>query len=107
MARFFLEVLTAYIVTCVITSSSLFAPLRERVMRMTPRLVIRGGRHPVECRLCLGFWVSLLVCLCNSPHTEPMKLIELIEPMKLIELITRDVLPVYGASYFLATQERG
>ena len=88
--RFFIEVLTAYIITCVVTASSLFGPLRERAKRVTPWLVIDGGKHPIECRLCLGFWVSLLVCLCTSPP----------------ELVTITVLPVYGASYFLATQER-
>ena len=88
--KFFLEVFAAYIITCVVTSSSLFGPLRERVKRATPWLVIGESKHPIECRLCLGFWVSLLVCLCTSPP----------------ELITINVLPVYGASYFLATQER-
>ena len=84
------KVFAAYIITCVVTSSSLFGPLRERVKRATPWLVISESKHPIECRLCLGFWVSLLVCLCTSPP----------------ELITINVLPVYGASYFLATQER-
>ena len=84
------KVFAAYIITCVVTSSSLFGPLRERVKRATPWLVIGESKHPIECRLCLGFWVSLLVCLCTSSP----------------ELITINVLPVYGASYFLATQER-
>jgi hypothetical protein len=88
--RFLLEGFAAYIITCVVASSSLFGPLRERVKRATPWLVIGESKHPIECRLCLGFWVSLLVCLCTSPP----------------ELITINVLPVYGASYFLATQER-
>ena len=88
--KFFLEVFAAYIITCVVASSSLFGPLREMVKRTTPWLVIGESRHPIECRLCLGFWVSLLVCLCTSSP----------------ELITINVLPVYGASYFLATQER-
>ena len=63
---------------------------RQGVKHATPWLVIGESNHPIECRLCLGFWVSLLVCLCTSPP----------------ELITINVLPVYGASYFLATQER-
>ena len=88
--RFFLEVFSAYIITCVVTASSLFGPLRERVKRATPWLVIGESKHPIECRLCLGFWVSLLVCLCTSPP----------------ELAIFNILPVYGASYFLATQER-
>ena len=88
--KIFLEVFAAYIITCVVTSSSLFGPLRERVKRATPWLVIGESKHPIECRLCLGFWVSLLVCLCTSPP----------------ELAIFNILPVYGASYFLATQER-
>ena len=84
------RVFAVYIITCVAASSSLFGPLREKVKGATPWLVIGGSKHPIECRLCLGFWVSLLVCLCTSSP----------------ELITINVLPVYGASYFLATQER-
>ena len=84
------KVFAAYIITCVVTSSSLFGPLRERVKRATPWLVIGESKHPIECRLCLGFWVSLLVCLCTSPA----------------ESALLNILPVYGASYFLATQER-
>lgn len=84
------KVFAAYIITCVVTASSLFGPLREKVKQATPWLVIGNNKHPIECRLCLGFWVSLLVCFCTSPP----------------ELITINVLPVYGASYFLATQER-
>lgn len=84
--RFFLEVFAVYIVTCVVTSSSLFGPVRERIRRMTPWLVIGEARHPIECRLCLGFWVSAALC------------------GYLGDLMI--FLPVYGASYFLATQER-
>ena len=84
------KVFAAYIITCVVASSSLFGPLRERVKRATPWLVIGESKHPIECRLCLGFWVSLLVCLCTSSP----------------ELAIFNILPVYGASYFLATQER-
>ena len=84
------KIFAAYIITCVVTSSSLFAPLRQGVKHATPWLVIGESNHPIECRLCLGFWVSLLVCLCTSPP----------------ELAIFNILPVYGASYFLATQER-
>ena len=84
------KIFAAYIITCVVASSSLFGPLRERVKHATPWLVIGESKHPIECRLCLGFWVSLLVCLCTSSP----------------ELMKLDVLAVYGASYFLATQER-
>ncbi len=84
------KIFAAYIITCVVTASSLFGPLRERVKCVTPWLMIGGSTHPIECRLCLGFWVSLLVCFCTSPP----------------DLALLNILPVYGASYFLATQER-
>ena len=84
------KIFASYIITCVVTSSSLFGPLRERVKRATPWLQIGESKHPIECRLCLGFWVSLLVCFCTSPA----------------ESALLNILPVYGASYFLATQER-
>ena len=84
------KIFASYIITCVVASSSLFGPLRERVKHATPWLVIGESKHPIECRLCLGFWVSLLVCFCTAPP----------------ELAILNILPVYGASYFLATQER-
>ena len=37
-----------------------------------------------RCRLCVGFWVSIAVCWGSM-----------------------DMVPAFGASYFLATQERG
>lgn len=84
--RFFLEVFTVYIITCVVTSSSLFARLREIIIAATPWLQPTGHHHPIECRLCFGFWVSALLCGVLGDITT--------------------FLPVYGASYFLATQER-
>jgi hypothetical protein len=87
MERFFLEVFAVYIVTCVVTSSSLFARSRKAIIAGTPWLQPTGHPHPIECRLCLGFWVSVLLCAWQG------------------DFMT--FLPVYGASYFLATQERG
>ena len=84
------KIFAAYIITCVVTASSLFGPSREWVKYATPWLVIGESKHPIECRLCLGFWVSMLVCFCTAPP----------------ELAILNILPVYGASYFLATQER-
>lgn len=85
--RFFLEVFATYIVTCVVTSSSLFARPREIIIEATPWLRMeRTAKHPIECRLCLGFWVSAALCGFSG------------------DFMT--FLPVYGASYFLATQER-
>lgn len=80
------KIFAAYIITCVATSSSLFGPLRELFKQTTPWLIIGENKHPIECRLCFGFWVSLLVCCTTGTYV--------------------DILFVYGASYFLATQER-
>jgi len=78
----------AYIITAVITGSSLFHHARERFKHLTPWLA-PAPNHPhfIDCRLCVGFWVSLLVttAICNP---------------------WPDAFIVYGASYFLATQER-
>lgn len=78
--------LAAYAVTFVVTSSSLARPTREKIKRATPSLRIGDAPHPIECRMCTGFWVSLAACLLVKKP--------------------KAVLPVYGASYFLATQER-
>lgn len=76
--------LVAYIVTAVVTSSSLFEPLRLFFMKATPKLRIGNNKHPIECRMCFGFWAALLVC--NTDW--------------------KMILPVYGLSYFMATQEK-
>jgi len=76
--------LTAYAITFVIASSSLFEPLRLWFISKTPMLRIGNNKHMVECRMCMGFHVALLVC--NTDW--------------------KMVLPVYGLSYFMATQER-
>ena len=77
--------LSAYALTFVVASSSLFKPLREWVKVRTPWLKI-SAKHPhyIECRMCLGFLMSVIVC--NTDW--------------------KMILPVYGLSYFIATQER-
>ncbi len=84
MERIVLLSFAVYAVTFVVTASSLFEGARLRVMKNTPWLKIGSHKHFVECRMCVGFWVSLLAC--NIDY--------------------RLVLPVYGLSYFMATQER-
>jgi hypothetical protein len=79
-----LKALSAYALTFVIASSSLFEPLRRKVMMLFPQLKIGTNKHFIECRMCVGFWTAVAVCNFN---------------WKLI-------LPVYGLSYFMATQER-
>jgi len=76
--------LSAYAVTFVVASSSLFEPVRLWFMRKTPKLKIGNNKHMIECRMCTGFWAALLVC--NSDW--------------------KMILPAYGLSYFMATLER-
>ena len=76
--------LSAYALTFVIASSSLMEPVRNKIMLKFPRLKIGGHKHFIECRMCISFWASLIVC--NFDY--------------------KMILPVYGLSYFLATQER-
>lgn len=76
--------LAAYCLTFVIAASSLLEPFRKFVMTKTPRLKIGNHKHFIECRMCVTFWSALAVC--NTDW--------------------KMVLPVYGLSYFMATQER-
>lgn len=87
MIDLLLATLVAYICACVIGASSLFEPARFNVIKYLPMLRIGNNKHFIECRLCLTFWTSCFA----------------------VALFTQDithVLPVYGAAYFLATQER-
>ena len=79
-----INALTAYALTFVIASSSLFEPIRRWVKNRTPILKIGENKHFIECRMCSGFWIAIAVCNID---------------WKLI-------VPVYGLSYFMATQER-
>ena len=78
----------AYIATAVLTGGSIFHKPRAWAIQRTPWLQ-PNPYHPhfLECRLCLGFWVSLIFAavFCD---------------------VWQDAFLVYGASYFLATQER-
>lgn len=76
--------LSAYAVTFVVASSSLFEPFRRWFMRKTSWLKIGQHKHMIECRMCTSFWAALLVC--NTDW--------------------KMILPVYGLAYFMATQER-
>lgn len=87
MVDFFLASLCAYICACVIGASSLFEFVRLRIIRILPKLRIGNNKHFIECRLCLSFWTSILACIFFG-------------------LTWKFVLPVYGLSYFFATQER-
>lgn len=86
MMQFILSVFSAYSLTFLIASSAIFDKPRHWIILRTPYLTARG-RHMLECRMCSGFWVSILVSLMFAD--------------------IQQVLAIYGASYFLATQERG
>ncbi len=75
--------LSAYALTFIIASSAILEPFRRWLIPRSPWLQATGQRHFIECRMCVGFWVTLAVCTDWSM-----------------------ILPVYGLSYFLATQER-
>lgn len=85
--KFLCNVFIVYIITCVITSSSLFSVFRKYVVQVTPFFKFESYPHFIDCRLCVGFWISFFYCLF------------VIQDLRL-------VLPIYGASYLLATQER-
>jgi len=80
---FISQVLIVYIVTIVITSSSILEPIREYI-----KSKFKTPKHKpfIECRLCVSFWISIIVCG--------------------IFYDISNMLAVYGCSYFLATQER-
>lgn len=77
------KALSAYALTFIVTSSAIFEPLRKWAMAKTPRLKIGNHKHMAECRMCMGFYAALIVCNTDWQM----------------------ILPVYGLSYFLATQE--
>ena len=87
MIDFVLASLTAYICACVVGASSLFEPVRIKIKDKFPKLKIGNNKHFIECRLCLSFWTSCLACL-------------------MFGLSFKLILPIFGLSYFLATQER-
>ena len=79
------EIFAAYVITLVLTGSTVFESFRQWFKKKTPMLRTNHN-HFIECRLCTGFWISTLVCLVNAD--------------------IQNVFIIYGASYFLATQER-
>lgn len=81
------EIFCSYIITAVIVNGNIFYSLREWIKPRT-KFLLKGNppRHLLDCRMCTGFWVSLTIVLFYQ------------------NLIMFPL--VYGASYFLATQER-
>lgn len=107
-------ILSVYAVTLVITKSMVFLGLRFKVREFLAFLPMKflvmrtesgdpmlidiedfeeefpneklTGYDFISCRMCVGFWVTMAFCLFTCP--------------------VHYWLAVYGASYFLATQER-
>ncbi|MCK5132408.1 MAG: hypothetical protein KAR40_09700 [Candidatus Sabulitectum sp.] len=79
------QIFAAYIVTLALVASKALKRPREIFKGLTPWLEI-AGRHPADCRLCTGFWVSIAVWIIAGVTVNPFL--------------------IWGASYFLVTQER-
>ena len=80
-------IFAAYIITAVLVNGNIFYSIREMLKRKSPWLVKGNpGRHMLDCRMCVGFWVSVAVSLATGQWMT--------------------FFLIYGASYFLATQER-
>ena len=82
--RLIVLALSVYALTFVVASSAIFEPFRAWFMSNTPRLKIGKHKHFIECRMCISFWAAMVVCGTDW----------------------KMILPVYGLSYFIATQER-
>ena len=75
-----------YVITLVITNSHAAKYLREKILSWFDSIL----EYPFStCRLCIGFWVSLILSVINRDS-----------------LTFNDFLLIYGGGYFLATQER-
>ena len=81
------EIFGAYIITAVLVNGGALYKFRLWFQSKTPWLV-KGNppRHLLTCRMCTGFYVSLIISVCSGDW--------MFFPL------------VYGASYWLCTQER-
>jgi len=86
MMNLIAQILAAYIITVVLVEGHIFSYAREYA-RQRLSLLRFGGTHLFDCRLCVGFYISVGLVVFNSGTIN-------------------DFLIIYGASYFLATQER-
>lgn len=79
------QIFMAYIVTLALVKGNIFHKSRELFKGWTPWLKM-AGIHGIDCRLCTGLYVSLGVwCFYGTSVS---------------------LFLIWGASYFLATQER-
>ena len=106
-------VFASYIITAVLVTGHLFTYPRCR-FRLRTLWLIKGPpedrRHPIDCRLCTGAWVSAAItivaiaslwgiCGWASLDGSTIGLVGSVALLLCFPLI-------YGASYFLCTQER-
>lgn len=110
----FIYIFSVYAVTLIITKSMVFLGVRYKVRQMLSAFPMKffvmrnkvgdpvlidyedyqeefpeeelSGYDFISCRMCVGFWVTIAFCAFTLPLYNWMA--------------------VYGASYFLATQER-
>ena len=89
-------IFAAYIITAVVTNGNVLHSARESIKKKTPGLV-KGdpGRHLVDCRMCMGAYVSMAVAVASEPSIVR-------EPKSFL----KKWLMIYAGSYFMATQER-
>lgn len=76
MMDFAFQVLTIYGITLILAASKVLNAPRDWFIAKTGL--------DARCRMCVGFWVSVIVCWGSW-----------------------DMVPAFGASYLLVTQERG
>lgn len=106
------SVCASYIITAVLVKGHLFTYFRCR-FRMRTLWLIKGPPgdrwHPIDCRMCTGAWVSAAITMtaigtlwavcCWAGLAPALGFVGTIALMA-------GFFVVYGASYFLATQEK-
>jgi hypothetical protein len=92
------QTLMVYGLTLILTTSTVLKPIRQWIILRTPHLynplnmnfssqdITSDDLHLVECRMCMGVWITFCACLYGQNLDYYWV--------------------VFGASYFLATQER-
>lgn len=74
--------------TLIFISQDVYGPVRKDVSDLTDEDPKTGGFDMISCAQCVGFWVSIFLCLCA----------EVFSPLR--------ILAVYGASFFIHRSER-
>ena len=108
MIDLFIKIFAAYIITAVLVNGNIFYSVREFLKSKSPWLVKGNpGRHMLDCRMCVGLWVSLAISV-----TFDWQMFFLIYGVGFWAALAASVtfngqmfFLIYGVSYFLATQE--